>query len=79
MWILCSEKLRSTRIQGNLSRSKLVGKRMLHRPIDWHTLLEEDFVAHFVVHPNYQEDESMHRETLENLGSSPFCKETRAH
>ena len=47
---------------------------MLHRPIDWHTLLEEDFVAHFVVHPNYQDDESMHRETLENLGSSPFAK-----
>ena len=42
--------------------------------IDWHTLLEEDLVAHFVVHPNYQEDESMHRETLENLGSSPFAQ-----
>ena len=42
--------------------------------IDWDTLLEEDFVAHFVVHPNYQEDDSMHRETLENLGSSPFAK-----
>ena len=42
--------------------------------IDWHTLLEGDLVAHFVVHPNYQEDESLHRETLENLGSSPFAK-----
>ena len=42
--------------------------------IDWHTLLEGDFVAHFVVHPNYQEDESMHRETLENPGSSPSAK-----
>ena len=38
--------------------------------IHWHTLLEGDLVAHLVVHPNYQEDESLHRETLENLGRS---------
>ena len=44
--------------------------------IDWHTLLEGDLVAHFVVHPNYQEDETMHRETLENLDR---CLETKKH
>ena len=44
--------------------------------IDWHTLLEGDLVAHFVVLPNYQEDETMHRETLENLDR---CPETKKH
>ena len=39
--------------------------------IDWHTLLEEDLVAHFVLLPNYQEVETLHRETLENFGCSP--------
>ena len=42
--------------------------------VDWHTLLEEDLVAHLVVLPNHQEDEILLRETLENLGSSPFAK-----
>ena len=32
--------------------------------------LEEDFVAHFVILPNYEEDETVLRETLENLGCS---------
>ena len=34
--------------------------------ISWPSLLEEDPVAHFVVLPNYQEDEAMFRETFEN-------------
>ena len=44
--------------------------------IDWHTLLEEDLVAHFVVLPIYQEDETLLRETLENLGPSPATENT---
>merc|ERR1712136_553714 len=42
--------------------------------INWHSLLEEDPVTHFVVLPNYQEDEAMLRETLENLGRSPSAE-----
>ena len=41
---------------------------------DWHKLFEGNLVAHFVVHPNYQEDEPIHRETLENLGRSPSAE-----
>ena len=33
-------------------------------------MLEEELVAHSVVLPNYQEDETLLRETLENLGRS---------
>ena len=36
--------------------------------------LEEDPVAHFVILPIYQEDETLHRETLENLGRSPAAE-----
>ena len=42
--------------------------------INWHSLLEQDPVTHFVVLPNYQEDEAMLRETLENLGRSPSAE-----
>ena len=42
--------------------------------IVWHKLLEGYLVALFVVLPNFQEDESMHRETLENLGRSPSAE-----
>ena len=42
--------------------------------IDWHTLLEEDLVAHFVDLPYYQEDETVPRETLEKLGCSPSAE-----
>ena len=34
-------------------------------------LLEEDTVTHFVILPNYEEDETVLRETLGNLGCSP--------
>ena len=57
-----------------VDRSRNFQQHWRRRPalsIDSHTLLEGDPVAHFVVLPNYQEDESMHQETLENLGSSP--------
>ena len=30
--------------------------------------------VHFVILPNYQEDETLHRETLENLGRSPSAE-----
>ena len=36
--------------------------------------LEEDPVVHFVILPNYQEDETLHRETLENLGRHPSAE-----
>jgi len=42
--------------------------------ISWHTLLEKDPVAQFVVLPNYQVDEAMFGETLENLGRSPSAE-----
>ena len=44
-----------------------------------HSSLEEDPVTHFVVLPNLQEDEGMHRETLENLCRSPFGREIRVN
>ena len=37
-------------------------------------LLVEDPVAHFVILPNYEEDETVLRETLENLGCSPSAQ-----
>ena len=44
------------------------------RPDQSAVLLEEDPVAHFVILPNYEEDETVLRETLENLGCSPSAK-----
>ena len=37
-------------------------------------LLVEDPVAHFVILPNYEEDETALRETPENLGCSPSAE-----
>ena len=37
-------------------------------------LLVEDSVAHFVILPNYEEDETVLRETPENLGCSPSAE-----
>ena len=37
-------------------------------------LLVEDPVAHFVILPNYEEDETVLRETPENLGCSPSAE-----
>ena len=37
-------------------------------------LLEEDLVAHFVILPNFEEDETVQRDNLENLGCSPSAE-----
>ena len=54
----------------NMILSQFSAELALGASIDWHTLLEEDLVANFVVLPNYKEVETVHRETLENLGRS---------
>ena len=36
--------------------------------VNWHSLFDEDSVTHSVVLQNYQEDETMLGDTLENLG-----------
>ena len=47
--------------------------------IDWNAFLEKDIVAHFVVFLNYQKDDAMFRDTLENQWPLSFGGETRAH
>ena len=44
------------------------------RPDQSAVLLEEDPVAHFVILPKYEEDETVLRETLEHLGCSPSAE-----
>ena len=47
--------------------------------IDWNAFLEKDIVAHFVVFLNYQKDEAMFRDILENQWPLSSGGETRAH
>ena len=48
-----------------------VGAWRLHSAssINWHSFLEEEPVTHFVVLPNFQEDEAMFREPLKILAA----------
>ena len=49
------------------------------RPDQSAVLLEEDPVAHFVTLPNYEEDETVLRETLKKSSLPFLSRETHAH
>jgi hypothetical protein len=68
----------------NLSISSAIGRKRLRDDCakDWHSMLEEHQAAspadsdvlHFVILPNYKEDEEMMWRTLENLARSRLAK-----